>query len=645
MRRGWAAALFWTAPVFGAPPLWTQPWLADPIARSGPIVVLLEGANVVYTAPEQARSRVRWIGRLQRPSGIADMNFSVSYNGLCEQITAADAWVIESGGRTHHYAQSDFLDVASDAGRDYWTKMRRLVFPAEGHVAVGDTLAVEVTKVQTGLMEVDWQFPSRSVVSQEYLRVAPPPGDRLVWRASSNSIPKPAVDASGTVTWRSAPLPQPSERWLPSAYLANPECVQVRPARSEIATWPSTAVLAASLVDDRIVVSPEVKRQAEALVGGHAGRWDRIRALTEFTQEKIVYLSLLDGTDSLAGCRPHLPSEVLASRFGDCKDKAALLVALLRAIGDDGRVLLVKAGDPNAIDPQWPSLLFNHAIVAIPAAGAPLSWPRVDGGALGPMVVFDPTNPVVPLGVLPESDQGGWALLVDASRGKLVRLPRPVGANVKSTTIEAEMDGSGELLIHSHRVFRGTGAAGIYALAKDSPADRMTETWLNAVSGFTPFPHDLSWKAAWDRPAAEYRLDLTYRSRAGRYLGETLMALTPQFAQGSPKFAPWRTEAEGVAWITDQTYRCHTHVRLPAGWTVEEMPDDWIRRGSTVNAEIHYQAADGFLTYDSELVLKPGFYGREQYEKIRRFMLRVAEAEDRPVILRFHPAAPPAAHS
>lgn len=644
MRWRWLAGFGLAAGLFGAAPPWTQPYLALPADRPGKVAVLLESWDVTYLSSDEDTSRVRWLARLTDAEGMGAMGHGVRYDALDTQVLTADAWVIQPNGRAHHYSERDFADVAADPRSNFWTKLRAVIFFPAGRMMPGDTLAIEVRLQQKGVLEVDAHFPPRANVMHEYFRVVPPPGTALTWHASSPEAPSPTIDsATGAATWQSEPAPLPQENRRPSGFLPDPEWVQIRPARSDLATWPAVTALAASLVEPRIVISPQVRAKALELVAGKASRWERIRALTEFVQEDIVYLSLLDGTDALAGCRPHLPEDVLSNRFGDCKDKAAFLVALLRATGDDGRVLLVKAGDPNAVDPQWASMIFDHAIVAIAGHDAPSGWPRIDGGLLGSMVVFDPTDSATPLGVLPESDQGGWALLVDSRAGKLVRLPQPVGENVKSTSVEAELDGQGELTVHSHRVFRGSNAAGVYEMEKSNPPERVALTWKDAARAFTGLPEDLTWQGKWDRPSAEYRLDLTYHSRAGHYLSDALMALGPQFAQGSPTFAQWQSADRGVAWITDQTYRCHSHVRLPAGWTVEELPADWIRTGSTVNASIHYTVENGFLTYDSRLSIKPGFYPRATYEKIRRFMERVAEAERRPVILRRQPAPPPAA--
>jgi tetratricopeptide (TPR) repeat protein len=69
-------------------------------------------------------------------------------------------------------------------------------------------------------------------------------------------------------------------------------------------------------------------------------------------QEEIRYLSVALGESSH---RPALPAEVVARRWGDCKDKTLLLVTLLRALGLEADPVLVASQSP-----QLPPRLLPH---------------------------------------------------------------------------------------------------------------------------------------------------------------------------------------------------------------------------------------------------------------------------------------------
>src|SRR5262249_5331409 len=82
---------------------------------------------------------------------------------------------------------------------------------------------------------------------------------------------------------------------------------------------------------------------------------------------EIRYFSVSLGESSH---RPTAPSAVLKRRYGDCKDKSLLLIALLRALGIEAHPVLLTIGQPRGLDKALPSpQLFNHAIVQVKLGG------------------------------------------------------------------------------------------------------------------------------------------------------------------------------------------------------------------------------------------------------------------------------------
>ena len=82
-----------------------------------------------------------------------------------------------------------------------------------------------------------------------------------------------------------------------------------------------------------------------------------------FVQNEVRYLGLEIGVNTH---RPHDPSEVFSQRFGDCKDKAFLLTAILRHEGIPASVALVSTDSRGKLADIAPSPRdFDHAIVAI----------------------------------------------------------------------------------------------------------------------------------------------------------------------------------------------------------------------------------------------------------------------------------------
>ena len=93
----------------------------------------------------------------------------------------------------------------------------------------------------------------------------------------------------------------------------------------------------------------------------------RLLAALTFVQTQIRYFGTEIGTSSH---RPAAPATVLEQRFGDCKDKVALLVALLRALDIEAQPVLVSATYEGDVAAMLPSpVAFNHVIARVQLDG------------------------------------------------------------------------------------------------------------------------------------------------------------------------------------------------------------------------------------------------------------------------------------
>ncbi len=118
------------------------------------------------------------------------------------------------------------------------------------------------------------------------------------------------------------------------------------------------------------------------------------------------------------GVVPRTLAEIEKSRYGDCKDLASLLTALLRALKIDANVALVRRGE-NAwgVEPDYelPEMgHFNHAIVQV-KVGTQVWW-------------LDATNPVSSLEAYPDI-AGRPAWILQAGQGHFARLPPALSPN------------------------------------------------------------------------------------------------------------------------------------------------------------------------------------------------------------------------
>ncbi|HEX4966181.1 MAG TPA: DUF3857 domain-containing protein [Thermoanaerobaculia bacterium] len=184
-------------------------------------------------------------------------------------------------------------------------------------------------------------------------------------------------------------------------------------------SWGDLARRYSDLVDQTIR-GADLKAFIRSAVKGTApSQLDLINLYLARLSEEVRYTGIELGE---GGMVPRKPAETLRRRFGDCKDKAVLLTAMLRASEVPAYVALLNAGEDDAdVEESLPGFgTFDHAIVVVP--GSPPLW-------------IDPTDPFSRAGELPLADQGRLALIASPTATGLTRTPETASADNREVDV------------------------------------------------------------------------------------------------------------------------------------------------------------------------------------------------------------------
>lgn len=174
---------------------------------------------------------------------------------------------------------------------------------------------------------------------------------------------------------------------------------------STLSDWGEYVEWERALLSEVFQVDPELRALAGRLTADAETPQERLDAIYRYVAQEIRYQQ--DYEDTIAGVRPHSCPVVLERGYGDCKDKAVLMILLGREVGLDLRFAVLRTTRAGRVFADVPNQQFNHAIVYVPAQ---------DGIAEGHFV--DPTTDGLDIGNLRADDQGATALVLDPDDGE-----------------------------------------------------------------------------------------------------------------------------------------------------------------------------------------------------------------------------------
>ena len=231
-------------------------------------------------------------------------------------------------------------------------------------VRVGDILDVAYSRVFAdplfkGTFTAAKGMESTVPLGMRRFRVTVPEDMAFAYKAHALDIEPDVVNSKGlkTLSWTLMdPEPVPDEDNIPDAY--------THWGYVEVSSWKSWKDIADRLATHYRPASElpdSLRGKLDTIAKTFPQNADRITEALRLVQDTIRYVGIEIG---VGGFVPRQPEQVIARGYGDCKDKALLLVAMLRHLGIDASVALAHMSSGLEIPQRLPTpYAFNHAIV------------------------------------------------------------------------------------------------------------------------------------------------------------------------------------------------------------------------------------------------------------------------------------------
>ena len=571
--------------------------------KDAPSVVLFDEYVETVDAQGRAIERRRVATRILKPQGRHDECY-VEYD-VDEKINYFREWTITTAGKQFQAQETDFADVGDPyLSNFHYTGRTRTVQPPAAEI--GATILCESEELLAPYQqETVWGIQTSIPIAFQALEVDLPPG-RAHSEAWHKCTPvKPVEVAPNHWRWEIKDMPALDLRELKSGPPHKGLFARVSVHWDEAAVegkdnqWRAIGQWDTKLQASRPDPSPEITAQTQSLIAGAPDFYTKLNRITEYIQKNIQYFIVERG---IGGWQAHPASEIFRNRYGDCKDKATILISMLQVAGIHAQYVTVDS-NRGYIDPESPSLYSNHMITAIeiPADVQDARLKAIVKARDGKRyLIFDPTDERTPVGNLRSALQGSYGVLSAGAASQIIALPV---LDPETNTAESK----GSFTLAADGALSGsvdssqTGWSGAYVryLIKETDEKERREYWERKIAetlpGVTLDSFQFVEPSALDKP-----IELHYKVTARQYSHQAgpLLLVRPHVVgtyarpfDDKPRIYPIDLEATG-------RWRDSFDITIPPGYAVDETPDpvaldlDFASYHSTVSAKgsvLHYE--------------------------------------------------------
>ena len=453
-------------------------------------VVLLHETETTVKDSGETVTHERRVIKVLRPEGREAAFQAVPFDEETK-LSYFKGWSISAKGLEYEAKKDDVAEVAAGEGYEIYSDAKAKVMRIPG-VDVGTVVGVEwEQKRHPYTFEDNWFFQrSEPVQRARFILHLPPKWEfRAAWLHHAEQEPQVQ---GGTYVWELSDIPRIENEvemphWRALAGQLIVTYFSEKTKGRDYSTWTDFAAWYSQLAAGMRDPSPALQQKVQELAPATLPLLDRIKALAHFAQRDVRYAAIEIG---IGGFQPHPASQIFTNRYGDCKDKATVLSAMLAQIGVKSYYIPVHTDRGIYTEKTPPTNGFNHVILAIQLPDGSFKTPMpaiYEHPQLGHLLIFDPTSQVDPLGQIPYYEQDNYGLLVTERGGELIHLPMSAPElNRMTRTAKLTLMADGSLKGEVQEVRTGVEAAiGRYTFEHETNADRRKtmERFLGRMMG------------------------------------------------------------------------------------------------------------------------------------------------------------------
>lgn len=354
-------------PSYAAVPAWVRSESVpapDPARKDSPFQFLLSNSQERITA-SGVENFVDYVVEPQNLAGVQAIGTIVIPWNVNRSGLVLNRVEIEREGKPIDALRREDVSVIRREGnleKSMLTGVRSVVLPVRD-LRVGDRLRVSFTykaRPSIGTVEevqnFDFPFPVRRAVRRMLVDKALPVRWSVAKGVKELREQPPAGFVERDFVGENLE-PAKERKYVPDRFKS--KLIQV----TTYGSWQDVADALTPLFAEARKIGPDspVATLASSIAAAHPDKEGRMLAALRTVQDKVRYVGLLLGD---ADYKPMSADEVWSRRFGDCKGKTALILALLDRLGIEAEPMLASVSFDDGLETRLPTLaMFDHIFV------------------------------------------------------------------------------------------------------------------------------------------------------------------------------------------------------------------------------------------------------------------------------------------
>ena len=583
--------------------------------------VYIENITKIDHTGEKSRIRYRKVIKVFNKRGVKNYGeFKIRFNKSNEKVNLIEAKTIKKDGEVLKPKEKAINEITPPeaANASIYSDARIKVISMSG-VEPGSILVCEYEKVKDSYAIKDefWNyqlFQYTDPIKRNKLELKVPKNKEVNYKVRNGNI-EPTVQNKQNYklyTWEQQNVPAiVKEKNMPSLLNIAP-LIEI----STIDDWSQVSTWYQGLIKDQYEINQEIKNKIKELTKDSNEQEDKIRNIYNYVTSQIRYIGLQFGE---SGYKPYSAKTTFENKYGVCKEKATLLIAMLREIGVKAEPVLINRGSAT-VDLDIPSpALFNHMIVYLPEKD----------------MYLDPTSKGTMKGVLP-GDQGKNVFLPESN--KITKSPisdAVQNQSISIQTVELKEDGSADIVYQE----KMTGLYGFtykraYQKYKEEQITRLIKRGISR--GFTNASVEkINYKGInnLDEELSIEIPELKVKNYAEK-MGNMLTIKPFKFPINLTQVVASKTRSYPIYLSFKRNIKRQVNINIPAGYKINYLPKNQTFSNEVGSLKVNYKEQKEKIMVDFNLIVDRKEISADEYKMAKKLLNKAGSSLQNQIMVK-----------